>query len=726
MSSELDDALHRLDDEERRLLQREEEYATLAKSRFFGLRSMWRAALTALDRSARIAPPASELSLLQTPTPRRDADPNVERLVTTWAQRMAASSQPELPLVTLIIPVLNHFDVTVRCLQSIVDSWFHTRGVQIVLVDDGSDDSPARLAERLPGLDFVRNGVNRGFVDACNRGAALSSARYLYFLNNDTLVRNGWLDVLVSTLENDPTIGAAGSKLVYPDGRLQEAGSIIFRDASGWNYGRGDDPLDSRYNFVRDVDYCSAASLLIRRDVFERAGGFDRAYAPAYYEDVDLCFAVRALGYRVVYQPRSVIVHDEGTTSGTQVESGAKRFQERNRPRFLEKWRNVLQTHQEGGPARVAAAARRIRRGRTILVIDSYVPLYDREAGSARLFAIVKILLALGYHVIFLPDNYACIEPYAGELQVMGIEVLHHRDGGRPLSDALDEVVPLLDLAWICRPELFEKYEPLIRRNREAKVFYDTIDLHFVRLRRSSELTGAHDADWKALQKRELAAAHRADLTITVTPEEQAVLAEHGIERVAVVPTINDLSTARCGPFESTSGVLFIGSYNHAPNRDAALWLIHEVMPHVWKSFPDVRVTLLGNNPDADVLALACANVIVPGYIADVQPFFTTNRVFAAPLRFGAGHKGKIGHSLAHGLPVVATPVAIEGYFLKENRDCLVAGDAEEFAAAIVSVYGDRELWNRLSDASIAAVAPFTSESVKVTVEHIMREAFER
>ena len=724
MRSEIEEALARLAQQERVVRQLQSDYATIVRSRFYGIRAVWHGLksaagagkLNARDVRATRALPSVPSTAAQ---PAREA--RIERLAATWRTRNAEHPLSDAPLVTIVIPVMNHLDVTIRCLQSICDVWFATLPVQIVLVDDGSDDGAGALAERLPGLDFVRNGRNKGFVHACNRGAALSSARYVYFLNNDTTVRNGWLDALISTLEDDPSIGAAGSKLLYPDGSLQEAGGIIFQDGTGWNYGRGGDPADARYGHVRDVDYCSAASLIVRREIFERIGGFDAGFAPAYYEDADLCFTIRSLGYRVVYQPRSVVVHDEGTTSGNDTTSGAKRYQERNRPRFIEKWHDSLRGHCEPGAHSVAFAARRLRRGQSILVIDSYVPLHDKEAGSNRLFAILKMFVALGYHVMFLPDNYAGLQPYTTQLQEMGIEVLYHVHGGRSMEQALDEIVPLLDAAWICRPELFTKYESSIRRNAQTKIIYDTIDLHYVRLKRRSELLGESDDAWKRSQRLELDAARAADLTITVTEQERGLLTAAGIENVDVIPTIYDVSPRLAGPFESTAGLLFIGGYNHLPNRDAASWLCSEVMPLVWRTLPDLTVTLLGSEPDEATRALASGRVFVPGYIHDVEPYFTRSRVFVAPLRFGAGHKGKIGHSLSYGLPVVSTPIGIEGYGLVDGRDCIVAETAPAFADAIARLYTNRVLWESLAAASVAAVAPFGSANVQSGLRSMMR-----
>ncbi|HVA32740.1 MAG TPA: glycosyltransferase family 2 protein, partial [Candidatus Baltobacteraceae bacterium] len=345
----------RLEEERARLASVRADYERITRSRFHALRMLWFSLKQLLGFSSPndvyavwspgIAP--SIAGVVKAPGQNGVALETAERaLVDAWNQRIAERPIGETPIVSVVIPVFNHCDVTMRCLRSIADSWFESLDVQFVVVDDGSTDRTASVVTQLDGVEYLRNGRNEGFVRACNRGARLARGKYLCFLNNDTLVRDGWLDHLVSTLENDGTIGVAGSKLLYPDGRLQEAGSILWRDGTGWNVGNRDNPERPRYNFVRDVDYVSGAALLVRANLFERIGGFSEAYRPAYYEDADLCFTVRSLGYRVVYQPLSTVVHYEGATSGN-ARTGVKRFQEINRPKFCEKWAAELDRRME-------------------------------------------------------------------------------------------------------------------------------------------------------------------------------------------------------------------------------------------------------------------------------------------------------------------------------------------------------------------------------------------
>lgn len=603
--------------------------------------------------------------------------------------------------ISIIIPVYNKVGYTTDCLESLArhKSSF---SFEVIVIDNGSTDCTPQLVGSIPGIRYVRNQENRGFVDACNQGADLAKGRILVFLNNDTVVLNNWLDPLVNRLA-DPTIGLVGSKMIYPDGRLQEAGSIIFKDGSGHNYGKGQDAKDFAFNFSRDVDYCSGASIAIEKRMFRKLGGFDKRYAPAYYEDTDLAMSVRKSGKRVVYEPFSVLMHIEGGTSGTDTTSGFKRFQPINREKFLKKWSKELNKNHYG-PRVNPIRASRFGKPKRMLIVDNIVPEYNRDSGSLRMSQIIKAALKLGYNVTFFADNRVASQPYTSELQSVGVEVVYGevspRDFYKRRANLYDVILLSRPLSSIWHIDLCKAYQP------KAKLIYDTVDLHFLRIGRQAELENdlnrAQEArDW---QKLEYYLMDQADLTLVVSYEEKSLLKkEKPKTKVQILSNINSQTiTGHPASFSQRSGLLFIGSYNHTPNRDAVNWFIKEVYPKVKKAIPNLHVSLLGSSPTKAVKSLGNSRVTVPGFIDNIDGYFNQARVFISPLRYGAGVKGKLSQALAFGLPIVSTSVGAEGMHLKDNESCLIADDAEGFAAKVIELYNDRNLWKKIQKNSLA------------------------
>ncbi|MDB9405138.1 glycosyltransferase [Microcystis sp. CS-574] len=630
------------------------------------------------------------------------------------------------PLVSIIIPAYNQFAYTFNCLESLSVNLSSDLAYEIIIVNDAStDDTLEQLATLVKGIKVLTNAENSGFIRSCNYGASQAKGQYLYFLNNDTRILENCLESLLKLIVNNPQVGAVGSKLIYANSKQQEAGGIIWNSADGWNYGRLDSPDEPEYNYVRPVDYCSGASLLVPTELFKQLGGFSQDFIPAYYEDTDLCFAIRELGYQVLYQPQSNVIHYEGITSGTDLSSGIKQYQVINQTKFREKWSKVLTKHLDNDANNVPKAARRLQGKPTILVIDSYVPLYDRESGCVRLLNILKLLLNLGYSVIFFPDNGYPEQPYTSVLQQLGIEVIYGTAQRYNLEEKLIKYLPLIDGVWLCRPELCDKYMDLIRLKTKVPIIYDTIDLHFLRLKRQKDYLDPSYQNtswsWETYQKLELNYANQAEATVVVTEDEKQVLSSLGVKNVWVIPNIHEeIYLSEKVAFDQRSGLVFIGSYNHPPNIDAVKWLCLEIMPLVWASRPDITVNLLGSNLKDEVKELASDQVIVTGYVPEVEPYFQKNRIFVAPLRFGAGMKGKIGQSLSLGLPTITTRIGAEGMGLIDHQDVLIADTAEEFAQAVIELYDHRELWQKLADNSLETIKRYQPATVQTNLQALL------
>jgi GT2 family glycosyltransferase len=278
--------------------------------------------------------------------------PGDEGIEVAWK---VAPAEPTHLEASIVIPVFNGVHHTRACMWALEETLPRNFGGEIIVVDDASTDSTpdllARWVRRDARVKSMRMTRNRGFVECCNRGAAEACCPSLIFLNNDTVPLDGWLEALLTVLQEWGDAGVVGGRLLFPDGSLQEAGGLIFRDGSAAHYGRGDHKLEApMYNWLREVDYCSGALLATRTELFREIGGFDQAFAPGYYEDVDYCYEVRRRGFRVYYQPEAVVIHVEGATAGTDLTAGMKKHQALNQHRFEERRSDELKHH----PARPA------------------------------------------------------------------------------------------------------------------------------------------------------------------------------------------------------------------------------------------------------------------------------------------------------------------------------------------------------------------------------------
>lgn len=627
------------------------------------------------------------------------------------------------PTVSIIIPAWNKVEMSIACLKSIAERLDDRVTYEVILVNNGSTDQTTKLGD-IPGIIFVNNPENLGFVGGCNSGIAVAKGKYLVFLNNDAEVTPDWLYELVRTIESDKNIGIVGSKIIYPNGALQEAGGIIFNDGSGLNYGKHDQADAYQYNYVRDVDYCSGASVIISSKLMKKFGGFDTLYQPAYYEDTDLSFKVRKEDLRVVYQPLSVIYHIEGGTAGTKLNTGFKRFQEINREKFLERWKKELST------SHVTPDDYYLGRDRSgdklALIIEETLPTPDKDSGSVRMIAMIRGLQQLGYKVTFWPNDMKPKSPYVTQMQQMGVEVAY---GSIDFMQFARHYASFYDLVIMSRPEICAKYINICKAHfTNAKLVYDTVDLHYVRLARQAEVEKSNaealleQSRWFRVLEHGL--MERTDATLVVSEKEVEILRGEGVqENILVVSNIHSIKEAAYSVgFEDRKDVVFVGNYAHLPNRDAALWLINDIWPNVYKLDSSAKLHLVGANlpDDLNVKLQKAKNVVVHGFLTDEElaNLLTHTRVFVAPLRYGAGVKGKIGQAIEYGIPVVSTAIGAEGMHLSNNKNAFVSDDAKEFAQQTTTLLNNKKTWEAYQkNAKSVITTHFSLDAAKKSLE---------
>ena len=607
--------------------------------------------------------------------------------------------EPSAPVASVVIPVHNKFHVTYHCLASLLLAP-NKASFEVILVDDGSEDATLKAPELVKGVQHVRNEKAQGFIRSCNRGGALAKGRYIVMLNNDTEVTAGWLDELLWPFEHFDGVGMTGAKLLYPDGSLQEAGGIVWNTGNPWNYGRNGNARDPKYNYARQTDYLSGACLMLPTDLWKQIGGFSEDYVPAYFEDTDLGFQVRAKGFKTVYAPTAQVFHFEGVSNGTNVSSGTKRYQEVNRPKFKSRWSAAYRGNGKEGVDVELNKDRNVQL--RALVVDAQMPMPDKDAGSYAAIQEMRMLQALGFKCTFIPENMAWMGHYTQDLQRMGIEALYS-PFFTSVNQLLEQRGEEFDLVYITRYYVAQNYIDTIRKwAPRAKIVLMNADLHFLRELRHAIQTKKSDDMTKSLQTRdaELALMRQVDLVLSYTDVEKAVILSHNLDSTTVekCPWVTEVS-AQVPPFASRKDIAFLGGFNHYPNVHAVEWFVTNVMPLVRQQLPGVRLRVYGSYlPDGLAALLAeQPDVIADGWVESVQDVYDHCRVFVAPLQSGAGIKGKVIGALAHGVPTVMSPVAAEGIAISDGTDAFVAANPQAWVDAIAKLYESEKAWSKMS-----------------------------
>jgi glycosyltransferase involved in cell wall biosynthesis len=344
----------------------------------------------------------------------------------------------------------------------------------------------------------------------------------------------------------------------------------------------------------------------------------------------------------------------------------------------------------------------RLKGRKIILVIDDKIPEYNKHAGGLATYQYVRLFGDMGLKVIFIPDNLYPSAPYiVAELQRLGVTVLH---GRIDVEKWLGRYGKYVQYAWLTRPDVASKYFDIIRKSSSARVLYFTMDLHFLREMRRNELEPHEQLliESQRLKEKEFDLFAKVDVILTPSTHEERIIKESFPKKTVFTIPLHFYEFPSEDPedgvdFAEREGILFLGGFDHHPNADGVRWFVSEIFPQIKQRLPDVRFTVAGHNPPREILALENDGLRVMGYVPDLGPLFEKSRVFVAPLRYGAGVKGKIVTSMMHGVPVVTTSIGNEGLDLADGREASIADTPEAFAAQTVELYDNRALWERLA-----------------------------
>lgn len=594
--------------------------------------------------------------------------------------------------VSVVVAVRNGFAATMASIASLCAD--RAESLELIIVDRGSDDETRAIGSYLPGAKLLRFDSDIGWAKAVDAGQRLATGRFTLFLSADARIAPGSIARARARLMLDQAVGAVGGITVQSVGVIGQAGGIIWNNGRLHDYQRGRTPLAPEANFVRAVDFVSSSFLLVRSALLGRLGGFDHECGGG-YEAADLCLRIAAAGLQVVYDPSVMIFDDcEAIDQATP------------NPRFLEKHAAFLaRSATPGGEAQIFARHAAGPVPPRVLFIEDTVPLRRTGSGFVRSNDIVHVMASLGFSVTVFPVN-GCSQDRARVFGDMpeSAEVMHDRDING-LAAFIELRRGYYDLIWVARAHNLDRIRAWLLEDGPPIVL-DTEAVAALREAEQARLAGK-SYDVAAGMRSLLGAAARCTRVVAVTEAEAETLRDHGVPDVAVVGhMVEPRPTIR--RFLRRAGILFVGAFHtmDCPNLDGLTWFVDEVLPLIeaelgWETrltiagfmAPGVNLDRFENHP----------RITLRGAVADLENLYDGNRVFIAPTRFAAGAPYKVFEAASRGVPVVATKLLCRQLGWTEGEEILSAGsdDPATFAAGVVSLHRDADLWRTVREAAL-------------------------
>lgn len=670
-------------------------------------------------------------------------------------------------MISVIMPFHNHGSMTCQSLYELVKDSLHFQ-TEFILVNDGSELVEGKKVinciskmKQKNSIDFhiIQNRISVGYGPSCNLGAEQASGTLLLFANNDMFVGNGALHAMIHTILNFPEAGIVGPLFLGHDMIIQELGGVIYQDASAANAYRHHAVVPKPLFMSHEVDYISAACLMIRKSDFDALSGFDVMYGRGYYEDTDLAMGIRTLGKRVILQPFAIVFHQEGGTFGSETPE-KENLMNRNKNLFLSKWKKELSLFSQPGTPPIETRER--YNLNPLLWADQYFITPSHDSGSQRNEQILRYLIDVGFQITFLPMTTVASEeilPSIAKMRFNGVRILTDKEA--TICDQRTNECRF-NVIYIARPFTFRDIQQDLNSCcKGVPKIYDTVDLHFLREAREAlkpfERNKTFDRDetvdiincgryasqievqhclglnhnlagitlglvnqirWLYdLLKLELNSIMTSDISLVVSEDERQILSKMRVPRSKlrilsnIYPDdiINEASKSISGANRARNvDAIFVGNFQHIPNIGAVENLIH-ITKEVAQVYPDFNMHIVGSHALPTHLAdriHSVKNIIFHGWLSDDDLDNLYQNVICAfiPLSTGAGVKGKVAAAYLHGVPVVGSRIATEGMGLIDGREFLLADNPEDYVKSYSYLRSNPQHLSKLTEHGIQAV----------------------
>ena len=598
--------------------------------------------------------------------------------------------------ITIIIAAYNNLDITLNCLLSVLI--FETKlKYEIILIDDCSSMVDYRT------FDFkfrvIRNDRNVGFIKSNNLASKKARGKFLFFLNNDTLINKSTIDELHKSYFFNEKVGAIGSMSISNQYLIKEAGAFTLKSGTCWNYGRGDNPNKSIYNFSREVDYCSACSLFIKKRLFYKLDFFDTRYCPAYYEDVDLAFKIRKKKLKVLYEPKSFLYHYEGSTSGRDVKSGVKKYQVINQIKFKKKWSKELKEYHSNINKQL-----KMRANIHVLIIDDLIPDHLNDAGSFYVYNFLQILLyfkikltILGSAEGGLGKNFSFNKNF---LEQQGIEVFFTNNADS-INEFNESRINSYDYIIISRPNNFNYFYKYIINKK--KIIYSMIDYHQKRLFLEFEFKNKDkNNDYFLIKHLEDQALKKSNKVLCFGKKDKINLIKDKKnikKKIILFPLINKITNNNNNlKFSNKKNLVFVANFNHEPNLTSLNNFINNFFIKLCKINKKIKLNVIGNIENYK--KIHHKRIIYKGHVNDLSAIFDETLFSIVPIEYGAGISGKLLYSMANGIPCLVSKYIEKQMSLTSGVNCLTI-DYNKDITYFNQFFSDKKLIKKLSINSI-------------------------
>ena len=611
------------------------------------------------------------------------------------------------PEISIIVHVTSDAESLLSMLQSLEQ--IRTPAFEVILYDSSSDPDVTNILDRVQGAIVIAPPFDVPASQALREAAVVCHAPLLLFLDDKATLYPGTLANIVHTFADDPQVGIVGGRLLDGDGALISAGGILWRDGAHSLYGSGQAPTLPEFSFQRDVHFVTRQLLAIRKELFEKLGGFDQRYGERVYEDLDLCTRAAEQGYTVRYEPLAAAYLLEPTISVSNDAQATLHA----RALYEQRHQDFLQHHSASTSLPLLVARTAATPGQRILVLDDSLPLSDAMPSSpTRIAQVINELVSLGHLVTFLPmEGLGATWPDIYRKVPRSVEVLRGYDRHQ-VHALLSERSGVFDSIFVSKAHVMEFFAPIIPTlTPRPRIIYDAEMVFSLRELAATTPQASQSLTTQELEfvvDAEVSVADAADVVLTVSEDEAGHFRRRGKAGVHVLGhSLNTEPTAN--PYRERTGLLSVGSYRgqSVPKGDGVLWYLDEIQPHIRKALGDqaAQITLAGLSKAERLRRPFNTLCKVATSLDDLRPLYDHARVCIVPAKSGIGMTRRVLEAAAHGVPVVTTPELAEQMGWTVGVELLVGSTTKEFAEACMQLYQSALLWEQLRTNALTQVS---------------------